>query len=101
MVFDPLILIEVPEPASPLTALTWTLEALEAKELAKVDSPERVISAGVTETLVEPCLSLSVSKPSAVTETAFRPIASTAREKFWVALPEDISTSVVWVVYPI
>ena len=80
--FDPLILIEVPAPASPLTELTITLDALAAKLFAINASPERVISAGVTEALVEPCLSRFASKPSAVTLIAFKPIASTDSEKF-------------------
>ena len=82
MVFDPLILIDVPAPASPLTELTITLDALAAKLFAINASPERVISAGVTDALVEPCLSRFVSNPKAVTLIAFKPIASTANEKF-------------------
>ena len=88
-------MIDVPAPASPLTELTITFDALAAKEFATKASPDLVISAAVTDELVEPCLSLSASNPRAVTETAFKPIASTASEKFCVALPEDISTSVV------
>ena len=55
MVLCPRILIEVPAPASPLTALTITLEALAAKEFAINDSPERAISLAATGTLLDPC----------------------------------------------
>ena len=58
--------MEDPEPGSPLTALTITFDALDDKEFIIKASPERVISAGVTETLVDPCLSRFVSKPNAV-----------------------------------
>ena len=74
--------MEEPEPGSPLTAFTITFDALADKEFIIKASPERVISAGVTETLVDPCLSRFVSKPNAVTLTVFSPIASTANEKF-------------------
>ena len=74
--------MEEPEPGSPLTALTITLDALAAKEFIIKASPERVISDGVTDTLVDPCLSRFVSKPNAVTLIPFNPIASTAKEKF-------------------
>ena len=84
--------MEEPEPGSPLTAFTITFDALAAKEFITMASPERVISEGVTETLVEPCLSRLASNPSAVTLTAFKPMASITNEKFWVALP-DIGTS--------
>ena len=47
--------MEEPEPGSPLTALTITFDALDDKEFIIKASPERVISAGVTETLEEPC----------------------------------------------
>ena len=89
MVFEPLIFIDVPAPASPLTELTITLDALAAKEFATNASPERVISADDTETLVDPCLSLLASKPSAVTLTAFILRASLEREKFNSADPSD------------
>ena len=79
---EPRILIEEPDPGSPLTELTITFDAFDAKVFAIKVSPERVISAGDTETLVEPCLSRFVSNPKAVTLTAFKPIASTANEKF-------------------
>ena len=82
IVLLPRILMEEPEPGSPLTELTITFDALAAKEFIIKASPERVISAGVTETLVDPCLSRLVSKPSAVTEIVFKPIASIASAKF-------------------
>ena len=81
MVLAPRTLIEVDAPGSPATALTITLDAFAASELAINDSPERVISSAVTETLEDPCSSRLPVKPNAVTVTAFKPIASTAREK--------------------
>ena len=89
MVFEPLIFMDVPAPASPLTELTITLDALAAKEFATNASPERVISADDTETLVEPCLSLFASKPKAVTLTAFMLKASIASAKFSSAVPSE------------
>ena len=74
--------MEEPEPGSPLTAFTITFDALADKEFIIKASPERVISAGVTETLVDPCLSRFVSNPSAVTLTALKAMASNAKEKF-------------------
>ena len=83
----PRIFIVVDAPGSPATAFTITLDAFAARELPINDSPERVISAAATETLDDPCSSRLALKPKAVTLTAFIPIASTPREKFWLTEP--------------
>ena len=102
MVLAPRILIEVDAPGSPACALTITLDAFAASELAINDSPERFISAAATETLEDPCSSRLAVKPKAVTLTPFKPIGSIAREKFWLTEPPTgTSTDIEVLLYPI
>ena len=102
MVLAPRIFIMVDAPGSPATALTLILDAFAASEFPIKDSPERVISPAETETLEEPCSSRLAVKPKAVTLTAFIPIASTAKEKFWLTeLPTGTYTDAEEFLWPI
>ena len=72
MVFAPRILIALPAPGSPLDLEILSPEALPLSPLASVDSPDRTTAFVLTIEEVDPCLSRSSVKPSAVTTTSFK-----------------------------